>query len=90
MRVLLPAARLAVARGLSFAVVEDVFKRAFVEAARLASADGAAPTVSGIATATGLTRREVTRLMQDRYGAAVYRPSLARGLRALARRPPPA
>jgi Family of unknown function (DUF6502) len=77
-RIFEPAARLAVARGLSFAAVEGVLKRAFVLAGRnLASTDGAAPTVSGIATATGLTRREVTRLMQEGYEAAAYRPSVA-------------
>lgn len=77
-RILEPAARLAVARGLSFAAVEGVLKGAFVSAGRnLASTDGAVPTVSGIATATGLTRREVTRLMQEGHEVGAYRPSLA-------------
>jgi len=76
-RVLLPLARLAVARGLPFASVEELLRRAFVEVARSAPADAAPPTVSRVATATGLTRREVTRLMQDALGPAVERPSLA-------------
>jgi len=77
-RVLAPAAHLAVARGLPFAAVEDLFKRAFVQAAaRGASADGGVPTVSRVATATGLTRREVTRLLQHDGDEAAERPSLA-------------
>jgi hypothetical protein len=76
-RVLLPVARLAVARGLPFASVEELLKRAFVEVARSVPADAAPSTVSRVATATGLTRREVTRLMQDARGPAVERPSLA-------------
>ncbi len=76
-RVLAPAARLAVSRGLPFAIAEEVFKRAFVEAARQVPADGAVPTVSSIAIVTGLTRREVTRLMQPASAAAGERPSLA-------------
>jgi Family of unknown function (DUF6502) len=76
-RVLLPAARLAVAKGLPFAVAEELFKQAFVEAARATPQDGAAPTVSRVATATGLTRREVARLAQDTPTPAAERPSLA-------------
>jgi Family of unknown function (DUF6502) len=76
-RVLLPAARLAVAKGLPFAVAEELFKQAFVEAARVMPQDGAVPTVSRIATATGLTRREVARLAQDTPTPAAERPSLA-------------
>ena len=59
-----PIAELAVARGLPFATVEELFKAAFVEAARRAQPESAGPRiVSRIATATGLTRREVTRLV---------------------------
>jgi len=59
-----PLAELAVARGLPFAAVEEMFKAAFVEAARRAQPESAGPRiVSRIATATGLTRREVTRLV---------------------------
>ena len=62
---LVPLARLAVAQGMPCATVEDLLRRAFVRAAR-----NAHPTlaphraVSRIATATGLNRREVTRLTQ--------------------------
>jgi len=65
-----PIAELAVARGLSFAAVEELFKAAFVEAARRAQPESAgARIVSRIATATGLTRREVARLV-DAEGQA--------------------
>jgi hypothetical protein len=76
-RVLAPVARLAVARGLPFAAAQEALKRAFVEAVRHAPHDGGAPTVSRIATATGLTRREVTRLAGPARSAAAERPSLA-------------
>ncbi len=59
-----PIAELAVARGLPFAAVEELFKAAFVEAARRAQPESAGlRIVSRVATATGLTRREVTRLV---------------------------
>ena len=66
-----PIAELAVARGLPFATVEELFKAAFVEAARRAQPESAGPRiVSRVATATGLTRREVTRLVsaEDKAG----------------------
>lgn len=75
--VLEPAARLAVAHGLPFAAIEEVFKRAFVGAARKVSAEPASSTVSSVAIATGLTRREVTRLMQVARADAAEHPSLA-------------
>jgi hypothetical protein len=60
-----PMATLAVAHGAPLAAVQDLVKMAFVDAARRAHPDlpghGA---VSRISTATGLHRREVTRLMQ--------------------------
>jgi len=76
-RVLAPAARLAVSSGLPFDTVEQLLKRAFVDAARAAQRSDAAATVSGLATATGLSRREVTRLLQDARTAPPERPSLA-------------
>jgi hypothetical protein len=63
--VLLPLARLCVARGLHFAKAEEMFKRAYVRAARerrQAAGDGAARDVSQVATATGLSRRDVARI----------------------------
>jgi len=60
-------ARLAVARGLPCATVEDMLRLAFVQAADQAH-PGLLPhrKVSRISTATGINRREVTRLMQPR------------------------
>ncbi|MEO5881927.1 MAG: DUF6502 family protein [Caldimonas sp.] len=68
---LAPLAELAVARGLPFAAVEEMFKAAFVEAAQRAQPESAGPRiVSRIATATGLTRREVSRLIAGSGAAA--------------------
>jgi hypothetical protein len=77
--VLRPLAKLAVGRGLPFGELGEVLKQEFVEAARAAH-PGVAPTraVSRISTATGLNRREVTRLMQRAEGErAPARPSPA-------------
>ena len=69
---LAPLAELAVARGLPFAAIEDMFKAAFVEAARPAQPESAGPRiVPRVATATGLTRREVTRLVAEPADADV-------------------
>jgi len=73
-----PIAMLAVTRGLPYAAVEDLLKAAFVEAARRAQPPSAgARIVSRVATATGLTRREVTRLLQAPHGPPPVRPSRA-------------
>ena len=64
-------ARLAVARGLPAAPVEEMLRAAFVDAA--AAAHPGLPEhrkVSRIATTTGLNRREVTRLVQQRAAVA--------------------
>jgi hypothetical protein len=64
-------ARLAVARGLPAAPVEELLRTAFVDAA--AAAHPGLPEhrkVSRIATTTGLNRREVTRLVQQRAAGA--------------------
>jgi hypothetical protein len=76
-RLLAPLARLAVARGVPFAVVEEMLKHGFVQAARDAQHTNGQRDVSRVATATGLTRREVTRLSQDQPTAAAERPSPA-------------
>jgi hypothetical protein len=69
---LVPLARLAVARGLPFAAVEGMLKQAFVEAASDAHPGLLAHRkVSRISTVTGINRREVTRLTQ---AAPVARP----------------
>ena len=75
---LAPIARLCLGRGVRFAVVEEVFKRAFVDAA-LALRRGRDGTkdVSRVSTATGLSRREVTRLRGDLPGRTLVRSSPA-------------
>jgi hypothetical protein len=64
-RLLGEVGRLAVARGLPYAAAEEMLKLAFVEAASAAHPDLLPHRkVSRIATATGINRREVTRLTQ--------------------------
>ena len=76
--VLRPLARLAVAQGLPFAAVEELLKRSFVQAARDAQSDPAAQRmISRISTATGIHRREVTRLCESAPQAAPRPRSLA-------------
>ncbi|MCW5634631.1 MAG: hypothetical protein KIT17_14955 [Rubrivivax sp.] len=63
--VLLPLARLCVAQGLHFAKAGELFKRAYVRAARerrSATGERSARDVSQVATATGLSRRDVARI----------------------------
>lgn len=77
-QLLTPIARLCLARGLRFAVVEEILKKAFVATARDASAKAAgARDVSRVSAATGLTRREVTRITNDVAARAAVRPSPA-------------
>lgn len=76
--VLQPLARLAVARGVPFAEVEELLKRAFVRAAF--EAHPGLPTsrsVSRISTVTGIHRREVTRITQlaDAQGRGARSPA---------------
>lgn len=62
--VLGPLATLAVQRGLTYAPVEEMLRRAFVGAADVAHPDVLAHRkVSRLATTTGINRREVTRLL---------------------------
>ncbi len=77
-RLLAPVAQLAVARGLPFAAVDEMLKLAFVQAADAAHPDLLAHRkVSRITTATGINRREVTRLTQQAPRTAVHSRSLA-------------
>src|SRR5882672_2801986 len=77
-RVLAPLAELSVARGVRYAAAAELFKRAFVQAARAAQPDGLGRRdVSRISTMTGLTRREVARITDDVAALAVLRPSPA-------------
>lgn len=65
--ILQPLARLAVARGIPARDLEEMLRIALVSAARESQPGGQpARQVSRIATATGLTRREVTRLLESR------------------------
>jgi hypothetical protein len=78
--VLLPLARLCVGHGLPFAKAEELFKRAYVRAAREARREaGARGTrdVSQVATATGLNRRDVARIGAELTPRAVLRPAPA-------------
>lgn len=64
-RLLVPIARLCLANGITFATADEVLKRAFVQEAN--ALQPGAPEhgkVSRISTATGINRREVTRLTQ--------------------------
>ena len=70
-----PLASLSVARGMPFATVEEMLKKAFVDAARTAHSNAAAHRmVSRISTVTGLNRREVSRLTQSGSTDAPTRP----------------
>ena len=71
--VLRPLAQLCVARGLPFAEVAEQLKRACVDAARAGEPD-AARRVSRISTATGINRREVTRLLAAEPRPVTVRP----------------
>lgn len=62
-RLLAPIARLCLANGITFAIADEVLKRAFVqEASALQPGASEHGKVSRISTATGINRREVTRL----------------------------
>ena len=75
---LAPLAKLAVAKGMPCAVVEDRLRLAFVRAAREAQPNLLSHRmVSRIATATGLSRREVTRLTQAAAASPRRRPVAA-------------
>ena len=64
-KVLVPLARLAVERGVVYPLIDELLRGAFVDAARAAHPDRAAQRgTSRLSAATGLTRREVTRLLQ--------------------------
>lgn len=81
--VLEPLAVLAVAKGLTYQVLDDVLKQALVNAAHDAHPGVAAHRrVSRISTTTGIHRREVTRLTQAGDAAPVPRASLASGVYA--------
>jgi hypothetical protein len=75
---LAPVARLAVARGLPYATVNEILKLAFVQAAAAAHPGLLAHRkASRVSIVTGINRREVTRLIQTPPEAALGGPSLA-------------
>lgn len=77
-RILAPLARLCLANGITFSTVEEILKRVFVQ-----EADALQPgmpmhgTVSRISTTTGLTRREVTRLINSDAPVRPTKPPIA-------------
>ena len=73
-----PLAKLAIARGVPFVTLEDMLKTAFVDAARAAHPNlPGHRMVSRISTATGINRREVSRITQARSEAPAVRHSPA-------------
>jgi hypothetical protein len=77
-RLLEPVARLCLAHGIAFATVEEVLKRSFVqEAVSLQPEASEHGMVSRISTATGINRREVTRLTTADAPARTARQPLA-------------
>ncbi|HEX9079092.1 MAG TPA: DUF6502 family protein [Desulfuromonadaceae bacterium] len=77
-RLLVPLARLCLANGATFAAVEDLLKRAFIqEADRLQPGAPRHGMVSRISTATGISRREVARLTSSGAPERPTKPPLA-------------
>ena len=76
-RILSSLARLCLANGVTFAAAEEVLKQAFVQEANVLQPG--APlhgTVSRISTATGLNRREVTRLIKSEIPVRSTKPPI--------------
>lgn len=77
-RLMIDMARLCLAQGLSFANAEELLKRAYVSAARAALPPGAGTRdISRVSSATGLNRREVTRISNEAGAPAAARRSPA-------------
>ena len=77
-RILAPLARLCLANGITFSTVEEMLKRVFVqEANALQPGMPMHGTVSRISTSTGLTRREVTRLLNSDVPVRPAKPPIA-------------
>lgn len=75
---LLPMARLCLARGLTFASAVELLKQAYVGAAREAHAGRHGPhDVSRVSATTGISRREVTRITQQLVAPKVLKGSPA-------------
>lgn len=78
-RLLAPLVRLCLANGVRFAAVDEMLKCAFVQEAQALQPEGGTGhgAVSRISTATGITRREVTRLVQEDVPARQVKPPLS-------------
>ncbi len=77
-RLLTPLARLCLSRGITFAPIEELLKKAFVqEAGALQPEAPLHGMVSRISTATGINRREVTRLTKQKHTVRTTKPPLA-------------
>lgn len=77
-RLLFPLARLCLANGINFAAVEELMKQAFVQEANALQPEGPMHgSVSRISTSTGLTRREVTRLIKSKNATRLTKPPIA-------------
>ena len=63
-RVLVPLARLLIARGVTFQATEEVLKRVYVLAARKHLKPGEEPTGTRLSLLTGLNRKEIRRLTE--------------------------
>jgi hypothetical protein len=75
---LLPMARLCLARGMTFASAVELLKQAYVGAAREAHAGRHGPRdVSRVSATTGISRREVTRITQQLVAPKVVKGSPA-------------
>lgn len=72
-RLLSPLVRLCLSNGITFATVEELLKRAFVQEAKAMQPAVEHGLVSRIATATGINRREVTRLVKTDTPATVIK-----------------
>src|SRR5512134_2741742 len=75
---LAPIARLCLARGLNFAVAVETLKHSYVAAARAAHAGRHGPRdIARVSAATGISRREVTRISNELVAPSVVRGSPA-------------
>jgi hypothetical protein len=82
-RLLQPVARLCLANGITFATVMEILKRSFVHEARGLHPGGPEHgLVSRVAAATGINRREVTRLVKTDTPVTVIKQPLAAELLA--------
>jgi hypothetical protein len=83
-RLFTPLARLCLANGMTFAEAENMLKQSFIQEARALNPDlPQHGMVSRLSTATGISRREVTRLVRDKAPRRCLKHSLAAEITAL-------